>query len=627
MNRGHSRGTLLRMNVGQNSNWKLTLLLVVAFALRAWEPTRMSVEHFDEGVYASNLFADHLGYQYPDRQLYAPPLFPAMLEWALILSGAHPRAVMWVNVLLGTVLVAAVWWTTGELLRSVSEVECRGGEGETGRRGENCWRDLLLAQADVRERAALAAAALVAFSDFFIQYSRAALTDIPVCLWMTLAVGAGVRGLRSGQALWIGAATLLTALAWWTKYNGWLPLAILGGGIGGWVVCLRPSRQEWLPVAGRWGVIAFGAFLCWSPFLWSLQGTGGYAAVAANHAGYVVGWSGWWDSLTRQLAVDRHYAAAMTSCGLFLAMLLAETGFTWNAAPGTGLVRRLTVNWSAWLTALILAPFVQFIGLVPLLGLLSVVGVWGLLRSFGSRLEAWVPLAWLVGLTVATPLYRPYPRLLLPWLTIGMISAGIGLALLIARLQRFVKTSESEANLRQERLSWTKSALAPLFLFAVLVWLPRSSAWQDRTGLERAAATILETIEEDRHRQPASPLAGVDFVIYVLAEPGLYFHLARREDEFVTQPASSLGMLKPGETDPRVPAYLVLGGHAREELRTLEADPARAVKVARFPDLPSDLVLLDDVSPLDLPRLRDSHIELWRIGVPAGVDRMPGQPE
>ena len=37
--------------------------------------------------------------------------------------------------------------------------------------------------------APLAAAALVAFNDMFIQYSRAVLTDVPVCLWMTLAVG------------------------------------------------------------------------------------------------------------------------------------------------------------------------------------------------------------------------------------------------------------------------------------------------------------------------------------------------------------------------------------------------------------------------------------------------------
>ncbi len=70
----------------------------------------MAVEHFDEGVYASNLYCPPQ-YQYPARYLYAPPLLPSLLEWFLILGGT-PVAAMAVNVLAGSLTVTSVWWVT-----------------------------------------------------------------------------------------------------------------------------------------------------------------------------------------------------------------------------------------------------------------------------------------------------------------------------------------------------------------------------------------------------------------------------------------------------------------------------------------------------------------------------------
>src|SRR5688572_10801156 len=76
------------------------VVILLGFFLRALNPGAMSIEHFDEGVYASNLYCGQLDppFAYPMRHLYAPPLFPAILEWAQILAGQS--AVMWVNVLL-----------------------------------------------------------------------------------------------------------------------------------------------------------------------------------------------------------------------------------------------------------------------------------------------------------------------------------------------------------------------------------------------------------------------------------------------------------------------------------------------------------------------------------------------
>src|SRR5690606_11086823 len=76
------------------SEW-LTLLVIVLLAagLRLAFPSRMAIEHFDEGVYASNIFfsiAD--GGQYPYRHLYAPPLLPWLIEGAIVFGGTRSLA-------------------------------------------------------------------------------------------------------------------------------------------------------------------------------------------------------------------------------------------------------------------------------------------------------------------------------------------------------------------------------------------------------------------------------------------------------------------------------------------------------------------------------------------------------
>lgn len=669
------------MNRLHGGCWPLLLLLVAALALRAWRAERMAIEHFDEGVYASNLFADHLDFRYPDRHLYAPPLLPAILEWALILTGAAPSSVMWVNVLLGTALVAAVWWTTRVLLDEGRGPRAEGPE--VGKRGSG--DDVFSFQCSVFSKghrprsehgtlntenprplplgpcpSSLTAATLVAFSDMTIQYSRAALTDVPLCLWMTLAIGTGVRGLRTGGWTWLGLSSLLTALAWWTKYNGWLPLAVLGAGVGGWIVCTGP--RQFPPVLGRWLVICLGAVLLWLPCLWELQEHGGYAAVAANHAGYVVGWSGWWDSMLRHLEIQRHYTGAATCLGLFLAVLVIGRGFTWNirdGRPGTQPLFSsspfpLFPSSLTWLTALLLAVLAWFAGLVPVLVVLACCGAWGMTAGSGpfnretgssdstvtpdARLGGWILVAWLIGLAVATPLYRPYPRLLLPCLMGAMIAAGIGLSLLMHCLMvqwtgegRGTTRAESQQHdappsaLSTPPLALNPPSSATLILVCCLVLLlagvDRFPAWQDRGGLERIAGEVIDSIQSPEskavstlHSQPSTLNS---FVIYVLAEPGLYYHLASREEAgavpFIAQPASNLGMLAPGKTDPRLPAYLLTGPHAREEREQLADRTERVTLIGSFAYHPSDLVLLDDIPPRGLTRRREATIELWRI--------------
>ncbi len=554
----------------------LGALLVIAFALRAWLPSHMSIEHFDEGVYASNYFSSHLDFRYPDRHLYAPPLFPAILEWTLILSGGNPHAVMWVNVVLGTALVAAIWW--------VAKLIAGGG-------------------------AALAAAALATFSDFLIQYSRVALTDTPVCLFMVLAVGFGLIALRDRNSLAAVGATLLTAAAWWTKYNGWLPLAILGAGLAGWVVFERPKRSEALPRIGLFVVIAVGAFLFWLPCLWGLQEFGGYAAVAKNHAGYVVGFNGWWDSLVRHLQVQREYSI-FTMAGIVVALLVSHGLLTVGKRKGDS---------GFWCFMLILSiPLVFMSTLLPgqTIALFLVSGI-SLITCYvcsktsqedsTRRLGWWMLLAWILGLLVSTPVYRPYPRLFMPLMIAIVIASGMGFELIARRLSnRKTPASNSFKIITCMVLAWFV-----LEVFAGIPWFPE---YQDRNQFQKITSSVIKNIREIAGT--SKQLDDLNAIIYVVGEPGLCYHLASREQfdfDYITQPASNLGMLSPKSNAPNVPTFLILGPHASQEMETLAIQNNQAKLIKEFEYLPSDFVLLDDHAPAKIEENREAVVQLWQV--------------
>ena len=54
--------------------WLCVLLIFAAGTFFRWAfPSRLAIEHFDEGVYASNVwFGSEDAYEYPYRYLYAP---------------------------------------------------------------------------------------------------------------------------------------------------------------------------------------------------------------------------------------------------------------------------------------------------------------------------------------------------------------------------------------------------------------------------------------------------------------------------------------------------------------------------------------------------------------------------
>ena len=267
--------------------WAVVAITLLGAAVRFAFPSAMAIEHFDEGVYASNLLFPDQGFRYPDRHLYAPSLVPALIEWSIIAFGDKGIAPMLPSLLFGTLTIPLMWWV--------------------GRQ----WFGPL---------AGIAAATLLSLSDFHIAFSRSALTDVPLCFWLLLAVylfERSFRGLSWLSAIFAGVAT---GLAWWTKYNGWLPLAISFSGLMAWSLFAGRDQRHFKRRIAMWGCAALIAFAVWSPYWWSLPH--GYGEVASNHRQYLVGLSGWGAGFVRQIEAQFFSVRGATGASLIAVLLL-----------------------------------------------------------------------------------------------------------------------------------------------------------------------------------------------------------------------------------------------------------------------------------------------------------------
>jgi 4-amino-4-deoxy-L-arabinose transferase-like glycosyltransferase len=552
----------------------VSCIVIAGAGVRGAFPERMAVEHFDEGVYASNWFCRPPGlpdHTFPQQHLYAPPLMPALFEWVLILTGSNAHAVMWVNVVFGTLTIPLVWWIARDWFGPI---------------------------------AGLLAATFAAFSDLHIFFSRMALTDVPLVLFMAAGVWTGVRGIVNGRPLWIALSAGFAALAWWTKYNGWLTLAITGAGLAGWLLFGRPQGVSWRTLVMRWLAIAALTCVFWSPAWWDLQDVGGYSAVAENHARYVVGPGGWLHSLAVHLdswqAMGSWAGVIAFAVGALLAMLASKRGHTdWSSSPAT---------WPLGETALVLgaaclaaacgepsALFVLTLAALPRLILQDVGASPVVERGPGARLGLWTSLAWIAGLGVSTPLYTPYPRLGLP------LNAGLWLTA-AAFASPLLHRGRSD---RRRTLFWLGMLPAVGAFLAVALWFRfefsqrrGGIAWEDRRGLQAAAPRFVRHVEIEKGKAP--PAGRVDAVFYVYAEPALFYHLSaierRHPLDYLVQPIGDLGLLQTGAADSNVETWLIVGPHATAaDWKRLDAaaDAGKLQRVMTLPYDPSSAVSLD----------------------------------
>ncbi|MGE0758897.1 MAG: ArnT family glycosyltransferase [Pirellulaceae bacterium] len=568
--------------------WATALVVLAGIVQRTGGYRLSTVEHFDEGVYASNLlFGAESGYGYPLRHLYAPPLWPTIVEWTMILAG---RMTGWAAVLpawiVGCATVLAVWWL--------------------GRR----WFGPV---------AALSAAILVAGSDVHSMFSLAVLTDVLLLGWMLLALERFARAAESQRWRDYALAGALTGCAWWTKYNGWLPLAVACPAL--FVVAVTRDGRTWMwRTWGGWAVACAAAITIWLPVLYGLQPVGGYAAVAANHSRYVVGLAGWPSSLTRQVA---NWQAVDGIAGVY----------AWGAAVLLAwALRRLTsrdeasgdrcVSWMECLCVLAFSLFMMaaawWIGATLCSVVAGAVGLALRTRTAMRRGSAnpppaalWLLISWFACLLVLTPFYTPYLRLTLPLLGASWLASGLWLDSVAGALVHVSRDGSdgrgTGARLAGTLVVWVLS-VAGVF---VATRPPGPVTWrEDRRGLERIAAEILATTRESPSSgRPASSDPGP--VFYVYGEPALVFHLRALGAPAVV-PVATLELEPARSEHGFVPTFLVAGLHAQQD-PDFQAALAQVIErfdsVTSYPYRPSLLVQLDHGGP----EHTDSEVTLYRV--------------
>ncbi len=578
------------------------VVVLVGFALRVAWPARMAVEHFDEGVYASNFFfsGERRDEQYPDQHLYAPPLVPLVIELAMVAFGTSNFVPMLVGVVAGGLTIPLIWWV--------------------GRR----W---------FGPTAGLVAATLVALSDVHILFSRTALTDVPMCLFLVAAVHCFWVAQTTRNRLAVVLSGAFTGLAWWTKYNGWLPLAIGIAGAVPWKLIplsmgmrsgsaspLNARATIWSLVRALliWGGVAVVALIVWGPWLWSLQAKGGYAAVAANHRGYVVGFAGWTAAFVAQARKLSLLSGSLTGCSALVAAFLAlsrlraaDPRFTWNA-----MLRNDVIYLAFPVLALLCvieggAVILAFLGMVgAVIALFRAVEAGGqTVSQTHGGLAAWLLTAWILGLVVSVPLYTPYPRLTLPLLMAAWFGLGVLADAVVSEIQRGAAAPKPEAKIEpllssrrpgRQALSRARPILLLALGAGIVVsvtqrapWEQGIIGWQPRAGLADHAPVIRDDVARS---------AGVDlqtgldqFVVYTYGEPALLFQL-RRSGCFHVKPVKDLAVAYPDAPAPRLHSFVAFGPQAwrtRGFGEQLAKAMPRLKLVGKYRYTPSDVVVLD----------------------------------
>lgn len=506
----------------------ITGFLLLGGCLRFANLSHEAVEHFDEGIYASPLWYDaQFGEPYPSRHLFAPPLLSSMMEGGSWVPGLEAYAPFLPSAMLGTGTILGLWW---------------------------------LARSWFGKSAGIFMAAVAAMSDFHILYSRMALTDVVCLFWIVVSVGVGTQAIARQDFKHAAAAGLLSGLAWWTKYTGWLPLAILCGGSGFWWIWLGRRSIGFIRFAGILATIIAVALGTFAPWWWQLQDVGGYAAVSETHASYLMGWSNWSANMAQQLRdqflLDGCTGQLSLGLGLFLAGMFRWTSArsTWNVVgresnsaaamtlPPVALLLRFTAAAFALSVIAIRLRTPLMLMCLSLAGL-SGIYLWPVLQRAWARrkeqdmsptspgavclsvedlanaptvdpaLGLSITLAWFTGMLLATPTYTPYSRLFFPLLAAIWLAAAGGVGwwlesnLSVAR--RVIGTGEPVP-----KLSWGQRLVSTMLGGALLASffqldenselgfvsrseLFRTSLFEDRRSIVTAADQIADACVRD----------------------------------------------------------------------------------------------------------------------------------
>jgi 4-amino-4-deoxy-L-arabinose transferase-like glycosyltransferase len=475
----------------RGQKYLLIAVVFVGIALRFEGIHESSLSQYDEGVYVYNgigaAFGAPLSFNF-DLPLHAPPGFPwsvALVCW--LLQFPWPAAGVVVSSLAGVATIPVVF---------------------------------LIARRLAGNYAGLGAASLVCTSDLHIAYSRMALTDVPMTLLFTLAVYSVLKLSESLSSLnlapanpagkanrWTLAVAAASALAWNTKYNGWMPIAV--SLVAAFACFFRPTarlaaensvnsdpsqlRQMIVRLITAGGLAAL-CFLPWYLFV-ERNFPGGYAAVTDHHRTYVGNLTTWhlhlWQHI-QALAGYRHYGWAIAATALAATMMLL-TARAWRSGAGrSGTVMAIVA---------LAGSLGMIVAGVDVMLILIAAGMASLAFASGRFADLLVA-SWAITFLVAVPIYHPYTRLLVPLVpAVSCLTAAC-----LARLwRRFAAGSVQDASFRRppEAAALAFAALACLAIgllarpYGLIPSRDLWERWSAKNSYRAVTDVILNHTEED----------------------------------------------------------------------------------------------------------------------------------
>ena len=244
-------------------------------------------------------------------------------------------------------------------------------------------------------------------------------------------------------------------------------------------------------------------------------------------------------------------------------------------------------------------------------------------RLTDQTLAGWLLAAWFCGLLLATPLYKPYPRLMFPWLMASWLGTSALIGFWFRRTKSTVSKSDQSSVFSR---TWFATLVGIASLIVVTISVVASferisskgiPGWQDRTALESISQQVIAFSAEAAKSQKRDSAVKVPFIIYVLAEPGLVFHLT--SNEIVAYPVRNLESVLPKPNEPVVPTFLLMSLKDAENPQFpqhWERYHSHFKNIATFDYSPSHLVLLNEFHPRQLrqkPQPMTSQLRLLRL--------------
>jgi hypothetical protein len=413
-------------------------------------------------------------------------------------------------------------------------------------------------------------------------------------------------------------AGLTCSCCWVTKYNGWLPCAII---LTALVLNLFLTRQLFhvKQIIAPMLAMMLGCFVLRGLHVWKLVEDQLFQAVSQNHAGYFVGLDGWWGSLLEHSFQLDHTRNILT---LSLFFCFVFTVFAIPLSTKNKEHEKHVHRIGEWL----LAPLFIFAG-TGLLGVgLSLFTLFGLMtafRSFAFRRECFtwnqlLPLVilfvWWGSLFVAIPLYSPFPRLIYPWL----IACWMGMGLTIASFQE-VRVSQLKFNLINYIPGYLLF-LIPSFFFIVSSILyayslpplrnyPRCDGWQVRTGMRDVSRETVGLIQGDQEGTN-----GKVPVVYQLSEPAISFQMLRLG--ITCLPVQNLSFTQNKELLQQCRVYFMVGERGRKSgdfVKEWEQRKSQFKLVKSFEYHPSPFVWMDERGDFERKEVPREIIELYEF--------------